>query len=247
MDKPSFPEFLKSIEVESFWSICQLSGNYNEIPKHFELYDYQKDLVNAYENEDFIILKKFRQGGFTTLSVVYSLYLCYLGEKDESIFLAFNMDREACCVGNLIDRLMQGIPEGIMPNLVKQTDHEKVFDNGCSILLLSSQSGSLRGRSFSRIFIDESAFHRDMDNFWKAIYPCISEGGKVVVQSTPSVHDGGSWFKKTYLDAMKLKNKFRIFHTSYKENPQYTPEFIETLRSNLGDKGFKLEIEAEFI
>src|SRR4051812_2265787 len=60
----------------------------------FEVYDYQKRLFEHYETNRFSILTKFRQGGFTTTTLLYALWLCMF-RLDQRILFVTKSDREA--------------------------------------------------------------------------------------------------------------------------------------------------------
>ena len=43
---------------------------------NFELYPFQKEILNTIENNQSIILRKFRQAGATTICAGYTLWFC---------------------------------------------------------------------------------------------------------------------------------------------------------------------------
>ena len=48
----------------------------------------------------------------------------------------------------------------------------------------SQPAGAGRGESVSHLMIDEAAFIDNMREFWAAVYPTISTGGKATMIST---------------------------------------------------------------
>ena len=76
----------------------------------FKLHDYQKNVIKDYEKHRFNILLKFRQGGFTTLTVIYGIWKC-LFQCDQRILVLSKTDREACHAGRIVKLVLQNLPE----------------------------------------------------------------------------------------------------------------------------------------
>lgn len=210
----------------------------------FELHPFQERLIEAYEDEKFIVLVKFRQGGFTTLSVIHALWLCMF-RLDQNIMIGAKTDKEAVHIGRIVSRVIENFPEWLKPKLSRDNQHMKKFTSSNSILCFYSLVAG-RGRALTRLIIDEAAFIPGMEEKWKSVYPAITgKGSSCVVQS---ITNGiGNWFHDVYRDAEKGDNNFSIFHTDYREHPDMTPEIIAILRERLGENGFLQELEGKFL
>ena len=93
--------------------------------------------------------------------------------------------------------------------------------------------------------IEEAAFIKKMEDRWKAMYPCLSCGGKAIALSTPNGPKG--WFYETYNAAKRGFNDWKIFENSYREHPDYqSKEWEVDLKAQLGEEGWKQEVLAEF-
>jgi len=210
----------------------------------FQLYDYQKRLFKFYQEERYGISIKFRQGGFTTFSVVYALWLAMFHDNQKILFLS-KTDREAVHMGNIVDLMLKMFEPWFSPKLEKNQEHIKVFSLTNSSIAFFTPDAA-RGRSLTHLFIDEAAFIPHIEKHWKALYPIVASGGKVFVNST--VNGVGNWFEQTYHSAEKGENNFKIFKSNYKEHPDYSnPEWVKKTREALGEKGWLQEVEGCFV
>lgn len=216
-----------------------IHGLINFIP-----YNYQKRVISCYESHRFNILSKFRQGGLTTVSVMWTLWRCMF-KTDQRIMLISKTDREAISAGDMARVAIQYLPSWLKPEMDKFNEHEKQFNSTNSVFWCYTAEAS-RGKSITILILDEAAFVPDMHNHWKAIYPVISTGGSCEVVST--VNGIGNWYEETYHDALYGKNPFNIIDIDYWEHPAYNdPKWVKETRENLGEKGWAQEVERSFL
>ena len=212
-----------------------------------DLYDYQKRLINTYEEERFVLVKKFRQGGFTTYSLLYALWKCIFFEGQKFIFIS-KTDKEACYLAQCVRDILRQLPDEVYPRIDKNNDHLIEFSaTKSSIHFYGARYDShFRGKAATHVVFDEVAFIEHADRIWKVIWPCLSEGGKCfAVSTTNGIHN---WFYETYKDAEMNSNKFKIFLADYWENPEYNnPEWVEEMKKALGEKGWHQEVLGSFI
>lgn len=208
------------------------------------LYPFQNRLIETYEKERFVIGTKFRQGGFTTITVGYLLWLCMF-RKDQTILCTCKTDAEAIHLGRLFPYFINFLPDWLKPKLRRNNDHSKEFeDTGSSIGFHIFEAAC--GRSLTHLFIDEAAFIPKMDRHWMALFPTIACGGKAYVLST--TNGVGNWFYDIYQKAKKGENDFEVFRADYWEHPSFNnPEWAKNMRSCLGEKGWLQEIMQEFV
>jgi hypothetical protein len=213
-----------------------------------KLYDYQKRYYKAIQENRFLLVPKFRQGGFSTVTAMWALWRCMFN-MNEAIMFLYRTDRESILVGEIIKRAMDNLPVWMQPNMSKNNSHQKYFaDTDCKLFFCTPDLG--RGRTVSYLFIDEAAFISGMDNCWNAIYPIIASSGSVVAISTPSaINEGESnWFFDTVKNAKEGKNDFKVFDVYWWEHPEYNnKEWADRVRANVGDKMWRTEFECEFV
>lgn len=233
--------------AEDFVYFCE---NYVKIshPVHglvnFILHPYQKRYVKALQDNRLTICKKFRQGGFTTLTEIYFLWLAMF-KLDQRIMTVSKTDRECCSLSDIIRRVIDQLPEWMQPDLGKNNHHTIEFkDTGCSMVFFTPEPS--KGRRTDHVLFDEAAFW-DAGRHWKNIWPMVSCGGKAyIVSTTNGTQD--NWFHDTYTAAEKMENNFKIFHCSYLDHPDYSNEdWAANMKQTLGAKGWRQEVLCEFL
>lgn len=220
-----------------------LHPTFGTIP--FVPYKYQRKVIREYESERFNMISKFRQGGITTLTVLWGLWKCMF-QKDQQIFVLSKTDREALAAGEIAKRAMDNFPYWMYDqNNSDITKHEKKFDDiGSKICFYTPEAA--RGKSATYIIIDEAAFIEKMEDHWKAMYPVIATGGHIEIIST--VNGLGNWYEETYHEAEAGRNFFNIINLDYWEHPVYAnPEWAKAMRANLGEKGWQQEVLRDFL
>jgi hypothetical protein len=251
-DLNAFPPEKQIQEVikcaKNFFYFCHryvkiLHPKFGTIP--FILYKYQRRVINEYEQNRFNMISKFRQGGLSTVSVLWGLWKCMF-QKDQQIYFLSKTDREALVAGDIARKAMDNFPYWMYDkNHADITKHEKSFnDVGSKICFYTPEAA--RGKSATYIMIDEAAFIDNMSEHWKAMYPVIAAGGNVEIIST--VNGLGNWYEETYHEAQSGKNFFNIIDLDYWEHPLYAnPKWAEESRVNLGEKGWQQEILRDFL
>jgi Terminase large subunit, T4likevirus-type, N-terminal len=213
----------------------------------FITYTYQRKVIKEYNNNRFCIISKFRQGGLTTVTVLWALWRC-LFCQNETIMVVSKTDREAIAAGEIVKRAMAELPSWMKPEMTKDNDHQKFFgDTGCKLFFYPPDAA--RGRSMSYLIVDEAAFIPGMVEFWNAILPTIATGGNVIVVSTVNGVSGlGGWYHDTYKAAESKENDFHIIDIDYWEHPDYNePSWVNLMKNQLGEKGWKQEVLRDFM
>lgn len=210
----------------------------------FIMYNYQRRCVEDYEKHRFNILSKFRQGGLTTVTVLWCMWRCMF-RLDETIMVLSKSDREAIAAGEIVKRGIVELPKWLQPNMDKNNDHQKLFtDTGCKLFFYTPEAA--RGRSITYLILDEAAFIPQMEKHWKAMFPTISTGGHCICIST--VNGVGNWYYDIFQGAKKNENDFRVIELDYWEHPEYhDPEWVKSTRAQLGEKGWMQEVMRDFL
>lgn len=211
----------------------------------FILYKYQRKVIRDYENYRFNIISKFRQGGLTTVTLLWGMWRCMF-KLDQQVMLLSKTDREATDIGMMVDRAVENLPEWLRPKKDgKWNDHLKMFtETGGALKFYSPEAA--RGKSVTFLIIDEAAFIPDMDKHWKAMWPVLSTGGSCTLVST--VNGLGNWYEQTYHDAKEGTNRFHVIDLDYWEHPDYNDEnWVSEQKAQLGEKGFLQEVLREFL
>ena len=208
----------------------------------FYQYSYQKRMVKYLESNQFLMCKKFRQGGFTTLVNVYLFWKCLFDQNIKTCSL-FLMDREVISISYKFKQIINELPNWMKSKIEKITDREIKFTTNSKMRFLSSKEdpNSLRGNKINYAVFDECAFWGKgvTESWWVSLYLMSTE--KAFFMSTSSGKEG--WFYNTYENAQDGNNKIKIFNCFYTEHPDYAnQEWEEDTKNNLGVKLWKRDV-----
>lgn len=220
----------------------------------FNLYPFQNRVVDSLDNDRFTILRKFRQAGITTICCAYVLHQC-LFKSHQTVPVLSIGDREAKEFVGRVKLMYDELPKIFQRPTITENEHTLEFDNHSIIKSRPSNKQSGRGLSGSLVIFDEAAFIEYMRDIWTAAAPSVATGGRVFVLST--VNGMGNWFYDTYNEAEKNNSPFKTLDINWKDHPEYYPQegfediyidnWEETMRSFLGPKRWRQEVEAEFL
>lgn len=147
----------------------------------FNLFKYQKSSILEYLRNRYVIYRKCRQCGISTLTGAFALWYAMFytnktvlivskRDKDAKDFLAKN-------VKFVYDHLPDEFREIYGDPPATYNEHEVVFPNGSSITSLTSSPHTLRSNSASLNILDEVAFMPHMEEMWSAGQPTLVHGG----------------------------------------------------------------------
>lgn len=239
-------EIVKCARSFAYWChryVKILHPKFGTIP--FVLYKYQRKVIEQYETNKYNMISKFRQGGLTTVAVLWGLWKCIF-QVDQQIYVLSKTDREALAAGDIARKAMDNFPYWMFnPEKADITRHEKRFaDMGSKLCFYTPEAA--RGKSATYIIIDEAAFIEGMEDHWKAMYPVIATGGNIEIIST--VNGLGNWYEVTYHEAEAGQNFFNIIDLDYWEHPVYAnPDWAKETRANIGEKGWRQEVLRDWL
>lgn len=245
-----FQELLKCQEsfsyfVESYVKITSPTKGCTTL----SVYPFQNNLIDLYEKEKYIVVVKFRQGGFSTMTVLYGLWKCIFFQDQKFLFIS-KTKKEAKHLGQIVNIVLHNFPEWLKVHLSKNTENVKLFSMTKSEMSFQSPEGA-RGQSATHVVIDEAAFIPNMEKHWEVISECLDYNAdvKCFVASTPNgKFSTGSWFYNFTKSAIKKENNFIVFNTSYTEHPMYQDnEFVTSLKNSLSEEAWQQEILGKFI
>lgn len=195
----------------------------------FQLYPFQEAMSDHWNNTTYSICCKFRQGGFTTTAVMYGLWTC-LFQIDKRVLYVAKTDREARDASGLVNYALSLMPDW-MKGLSSKSDHRKKFDTGSSMAFLAFEASC--GSAADLLIIDEAAFIKDMEKHWMAMWPVLSTGGRLILQST--VNTDEDWFWDRVIDTRAGVGKMVEFRCHYKDRPEFDdPNWEREMRRNVG-------------
>ena len=133
-------------------------------------------------------------------------------------------------------------------SLVSQRLIFGLLENGSKILASSTSASSIRGGSFSLVYLDEFAFVDAtlQEEFFASVYPTISSGAtsRVMITSTPK---GMNLFYKLWVDAEEGRNEYVPIQVHWSAVPGRDEEWKEQTIKNTSEEQFRQEFECDFI
>jgi len=206
--------------IETYLTIFdQTQGEGGQIVP-FALFDFQKELINTYLDERFVIANKYRQAGISTTTCAYiAWYVMFKSHRSVAI-VADKLETARDELMNDVVDFIDGCPDWLRPHPdVKDTQKLKRYDNGCQLSAFSSKG--LRGYTPTLLFWDETAWTEKSDKFWTSAKPTLQTGGRAIMVSTPNGLD--PVFYKTFEAARQGKEKstFKAVELWWFNDPRY--------------------------
>ena len=213
----------------------------------FDMYSYQRKMVQTFSDNRFVICKMPRQTGKSTTIVSFLLH-----------YILFNQDVNCAILANklstareLLSRLQlayEHLPKWLQQGVTVWNKGNIELENGSKILAAATSSSAVRCSSFNIIFLDEFAHvpNNIADQFFTSVYPTISSGEttKVFIVSTPL---GLNMFYKMWSDAEEGRSNYTPIEVHWREVPGRDEKWKQETVKNTSEIQFNQEFECEFI
>ena len=224
----------------------------------FVLFDYQKDLLRCYHENKYSINMLGRQMGKTTVAAGYLLWYAMFVE-DSTILIAAHKHTGAQEIMGRIRFIYENLPDFIRAGVTSYNKGSLEFENGSRIVSATTTETTGRGMSLTIVYLDEFAFvpPRIAKEFWTAISPTLSTGGKCIITSTPNQDD--DQFARIWKLACKTideygnetnevgVNGFKALKFVWHHHPERMQDWADKERSKIGEERFLREHECEFV
>ena len=213
----------------------------------FNMYSFQKKIVNTVHNNRFTIAKLPRQSGKTTTVIAYFLHYILFNE-DVNIAILANKGSLARDILGRLQLAYENLPPFLQQGIKVWNRGDLQLENGSKIVAASTSSSAVRGGTYNMILLDEFAFvpKNIADEFFSSVYPTISSGvtTKVIIVSTPC---GMNHFYKLWSDALQKNNLYQPIEVHWNEIPGRDMKWREETIKNTSREQFQQEFECEFI
>ena len=213
----------------------------------FDMYPYQKKMIDSFVNDRFVICKMPRQSGKSTTIISFLLHYILFNESVNCAILA----NKLATARELLSRLQlayEHLPKWMQQGVVVWNKGNIELENGSKILAAATSSSAVRGSSFNIIFLDEFAHvpNNIADQFFTSVYPTISSGEttKVFIVSTPL---GLNMFYKMWIDAEEGRSNYTPIDVDWREVPGRDNKWRDETIKNTSQQQFTQEFECEFI
>jgi hypothetical protein len=211
------------------------------------LRDYQERFIQAMLDNSKVVCLASRQLGKTTSVSVFILWYAMFN-TDKCCAILANIDRTAMSILGDIKTMYENLPMWLKPGCKEWNAHTINFDNGSKIFSAATSKNGIAGESVSFLYVDEMALIEPhiAEEFWKANFPTVQHGEKVIVTSTP--RGIGNVFFRVWKESQEKANGFTPVRIDYWEFEEYrSPEWKEEQIRTLGIIGFNSEYGNQFI
>lgn len=197
----------------------------------FDMYPYQKEIVEKITNNRRVAVLTARQSGKTTTAVAVILHYILFNEFKTVAILA-NKGDAAQEVLSRIQLAYEALPHWLQQGVEEWNKRSISLENGCKIYAGTTTSSAIRGKSISLLYLDEVAFIEGYDEFFASVYPTISSGDttKLLMTSTPN---GLNHFYKTCKGAEEGTNGYEFVKVMWHDVPgrdqKWKQETLEAL------------------
>ena len=177
----SFSKFLKKVDFSEFVSSKSLENELIE--------DVMSDLIEALNEDKFIINVKSRQIFGTTLFCLYSIWKAYHGEN---VLLLSHNQASSEDVKKMMFQMLncESIKKALKFNQSSIKNDDITFmSNGHIKMRTTTKDSEFRGHSIDLLIFDEFSFFDKQETAYEAIESCLSKDSQVIISSTPYTKD----------------------------------------------------------
>ena len=218
---------------------------------------FQKRLIETYHTYRYSISLMPRQSGKSTSAAGYLLWYAMFN-PDSTILVAAHKYTGAQEIMQRIRYAYENCPDHIKAGVTTYNKGSLDFENGSRIVSATTTENTGRGMSITLLYLDEFAFVRPSiaKEFWTAITPTLSTGGKAIITSTPNsdedqfafIWKGANKTEDEFGNTTELGvNGFRAYRAFWNEQPGRDQKWADEMKAQLGEDRFNREIGCEFI
>jgi hypothetical protein len=246
--KEQVEEYMKCAEDPVYFCINYIKiVNVDEGLINFKMWDFQKEMINLFKDNRFVITKCPRQVGKTTTTVGYLLWATIFTDSQNVAVLA-NKGSLARDILAKYQLAYENLPQWLQQGVVTWNKGNVELENGSKVIAASTSSSAIRGGSFNIVFLDEFAFvpNNIANEFFNSVYPVISSGksSKIIIVSTPN---GMNLFYKLWMDSIEGRNNYKNFEIHWSMVPGRDDAWKEETIRNTSERQFAQEFETEFL
>jgi hypothetical protein len=239
-------EIVKCGKDPSFFldTYCKISHpTKGQIP--FKTWDFQKELLNKFNDYRNNIILKSRQLGISTISAGYIVWMM-LFHRDKNILVIATKFSTAANLVKKVKGMIKTLPPWFKQVADISVDNRTSFilTNGSEIKASATSADAGRSEALSLLVIDEAAHVENLDDLWTALQPTMAVGGRCIALSSPN--GIGNWFHKNYTAAELGENDFHPTKLHWSIHPDRDAEWFEEVTRNLSRRKIAQEYECNF-
>ena len=210
----------------------------------FKLYNYQKDLIDDFQDNRFNIILKARQLGISTVTAAYIVWLMMFHREKNVLVIATKFSTAANLVKK-VKTILKNLPDWMQIATV-EIDNRTSFQlsNGSQIKAAATSGDAGRSEALSLLVIDEAAHVDGLAELWMGLYPTLSTGGRCIALSTPN--GVGNWFHKNYMEAEQSLNDFKPTILQWDVHPDRDERWFVKETRNMSRREIAQELQCNF-
>lgn len=210
----------------------------------FRTFEFQRQLLQDFNDHRFNIILKARQLGISTISAGYVTWMM-LFHRDKNVLVMATKFGVAANLVKKVKSIMKTLPDWLLIANIS-VDNRTSFElsNGSQIKASSTSGDAGRSEALSLLVIDEAAHVENLDELWTGLYPTLSTGGRCIALSTPN--GVGNWFHQTYVDAEQETNDFYPTKLPWDVHPDRGVDWFEKETRNMSRRQIAQELECNF-
>ena len=196
----------------------------------FALFDFQKEVVKAFDEHSNNIVLKSRQMGITTLISAFILWRMIFEKNKNFLIISLKQDLSKNYI-TTIRFMNENLPTFLKMGYDEDNRLSLKFANGSQVQ--ASATTKFSGVSFavSLLVIDEAALLDDGEALWQSSLPSLSTGGNAIIASTP--RGVGNWFHKMFIGAKE--SGFNALTLPWNLHPERDQAWRDKEAKRLGD------------
>jgi hypothetical protein len=209
----------------------------------FQLFPYQEDAIDKFNQFDRNIILKSRQLGISTLIAGYSLWMILFNNDKNILVVAIDQQTSK----NLVTKvrvMYENLPSWLRLKSAEDNKLSLRLVNGSQIKAVASTGTSGRSEALSLVIIDEAAFVDNAEELWASLQQTLSTGGKGIILSTPN--GTGNFFHKLWAAAESGQNKFNTLRLPWQVHPERDINWRKRQDEELGIRLAAQECDCDF-
>ena len=213
---------------------------------NFKLYDYQKDLIDHFDENRFSVVLACRQSGKSITACAFLLWYL-LFQPEQTIAILANKGAIAREMLTRITTMLEHIPFFLQPGTKVLNRGSIEFENESRIIASATGANSIRGLSVNLLYLDEFAFVENAEQFYTSTYPVVTSGGQSKVIITSTANGIGNMYHKLYEGAVQEKNEYKDFKVHWRDVPGRDDEWKAMTIANTSELQFEQEFGNSFL
>lgn len=211
----------------------------------FDLYPYQEDMFDHFEDNRFSIVLACRQSGKSISSVGYILWYA-LFHPEKTIAVLANKGATAREMLARVTLMMENLPFFLQPGCKALNKGSIELSNNSRIIASATSGSSIRGMSVNLLFLDEFAFVENAAEFYTSTYPVVSSGIDTKVIITSTANGIGNTYHKIWEGAVQGVNEYKPYRVDWWDVPGRDEKWKEETIANTSQLQFDQEFGNTF-